>query len=46
MKQYAVSPEKKARMLALLAMAWDGQWFLKVYDEYGWEAAVHQGVPS
>jgi hypothetical protein len=33
-------------MLALLAMAWDGQWFLKVYDEYGWEAAAHQGVPS
>jgi len=27
-------------MLALLAMAWDGQWFLKVYDEYGWQAAV------
>jgi hypothetical protein len=27
-------------MLALLAMAWDGQWFLKVCDEYGWEAAA------
>jgi hypothetical protein len=27
-------------MLALLAMAWDGQWFLKVCDEYGWEAAT------
>ena len=27
-------------MLALLAMAWDGQWFLKVFDEYGWEAAA------
>jgi hypothetical protein len=40
MEQYAVSPEKRARMLALLAMAWDGQWFLKVYDEYGWEAAA------
>jgi hypothetical protein len=40
MEQYTVSPEKRARMLALLAMAWDGQWFLKVYDAYGWEAAA------
>jgi len=40
MKQYVIPPEKKARLLALLAMAWDGQWFLKVYDEYGWEAAA------
>jgi hypothetical protein len=39
-EQYAVPPEKRARMLALLAMAWDGQWFLKVYDAYGWEAAA------
>jgi hypothetical protein len=21
-------------------MAWDGQWFLKVYEEYGWDAAA------
>jgi hypothetical protein len=34
-ERYAIPPEKQARMLALLAMAWDGQWFLKVYDEYG-----------
>ena len=27
MEQYAVSPERKARLLALLAMAWDGQAF-------------------
>jgi hypothetical protein len=40
LERYAIPPEKKARMLALLAMAWDGQWFLKVYDEYGWEAAT------
>jgi hypothetical protein len=40
MEPYAISPEKKVRMLALLAMAWDGQWFLKVHDEYGWEAAA------
>jgi hypothetical protein len=37
---YIVPAEKRARMLALLAMAWDGQWFLKVYDAYGWEAAA------
>jgi hypothetical protein len=40
LEHYKVPPEKKARMLALLAMAWDGQWFLKVHDEYGWEAAA------
>jgi hypothetical protein len=40
MEQYIISPEKKARMLSLLTMAWDGQWFLKVCDEYGWEAAT------
>jgi hypothetical protein len=39
-EQYAIPPEKQARMLALLAMAWDGQWFLKVYEEYGWDAAA------
>ncbi len=40
MEQYIISPEKRAHMLALLTMAWDGQWFLKVHDEYGWEAAA------
>jgi hypothetical protein len=39
-ERYAIPPEKQARMLALLAMAWDGQWFLKVYEEYGWDAAA------
>jgi hypothetical protein len=39
-EQYIIPLEKKVRMLALLAMAWDGQWFLKVCDEYGWEAAT------
>lgn len=32
--------EKKARMLPLLAMSWDGQWFLKTCEEYGWEEAA------
>jgi len=40
MGQYTISPEERAHMLALLAMAWDGQWFLKVCDEYGWQAAA------
>jgi hypothetical protein len=40
MEQYVIPPEKRARMLALLTMAWDGQWFLKVCDEFGWEAAA------
>lgn len=40
MGEYAISPEARARMLALLTMAWDGQWFLKVYDEFGWETAA------
>lgn len=40
MASYTIPPEKRAHMCALLAMAWDGQWFLKVYDEYGWDAAV------
>ena len=35
-----ISSEKRARTLALLAMAWDGPWFLKVREEYGWEAAT------
>jgi hypothetical protein len=39
-QEYTIPPEKRARMLALLAMAWDGQWFLKVYDECGWEAVT------
>jgi len=38
--EYVISPETRARMLALLTMAWDGQWFLKVYNEYGWEEAT------
>lgn len=39
-QEYTIPPERRARMLALLAMAWDGQWFLKMCDEYGWEAAT------
>ena len=35
-----ISFEKKARVLPLLAMAWDGQWFLKTCEAYGWEEAT------
>jgi hypothetical protein len=37
---YSLSDAKKARLLARLALAWDGQWFLKAYDEGGWELAT------
>lgn len=37
---HTLSAEVRAHQLALLAMAWDGQWFLKVYKAYGWEAAA------
>ena len=40
MEQYTIPPEERARLLVLLTMAWDGQWFLKVHDEYGWEEAA------
>jgi hypothetical protein len=40
MEQYTIPPEERARLLALLTMAWDGQWFLKIHDEYGWEEAA------
>jgi len=40
MAQYAISAETRANMMALLAMAWDGQWFLKVYEEFGWDTAA------
>jgi hypothetical protein len=25
--------------MAQLALAWDGQWFIKVYDKFGWDVA-------
>jgi len=36
---YHLSGEEKAQLLARLALAWDGQWFLKTYQECGWEIA-------
>ena len=40
MEQYTIPPEERAHLLALLTMAWDRQWFLKIHDEYGWEEAA------
>lgn len=40
MQPYRLSEGQKARLLARLAMAWDGQWFLKACETYGWEAAA------
>lgn len=37
---YNLPDAERARMLARLALAWDGQWFLKVYEEAGWETAA------
>ena len=39
-KSYEIPPEARAQVMAGLALAWDGQWFLKVTDKYGWDAAA------
>jgi len=36
---YSIPLEARAPLMAQLALAWDGQWFLKVYDKFGWEVA-------
>jgi hypothetical protein len=36
---YSIPLEARAPLMAQLAMAWDGQWFLKVYDKFGWDVA-------
>jgi hypothetical protein len=30
--------------MSRLAMAWDGQWFLKVYEEFDWETAARLNI--
>jgi hypothetical protein len=37
---YRIADAARADLLARLALAWDGQWFLKLYEECGWETAV------
>ena len=36
---YSIPLEARAPLMAQLAFAWDGQWFLKVYDKFGWDVA-------
>jgi hypothetical protein len=37
---YSLEPTDLIRVLPRLMLAWDGQWFLKVYDEFDWETAA------
>ncbi len=39
-KPYEIPHEVRAQVMAGLALAWDGQWFLKVNDKFGWETAA------
>lgn len=34
-KIYDIPHEMRAQVMAGLALAWDGQWFLKVNDKFG-----------
>ncbi|HTZ39030.1 MAG TPA: hypothetical protein VMB77_02645 [Syntrophales bacterium] len=43
-KPYEISSELRAQVMAGLALAWDGQWFLKVNDKYGWNAAAEINI--
>jgi len=43
-KSYEIPPEMRAQVMAGLALAWDGQWFLKVNDKYGWDAAAEINI--
>ena len=36
---YSIPLKARAPLMVQLALAWDGQWFLKVYDKFGWDAA-------
>ena len=43
-KMYDIPHEVRGRVMAGLALAWDGQWFLKVSDRFGWDAAAEINV--
>jgi hypothetical protein len=43
-KSYEISSELRAQVMAGLALAWDGQWFLKVNDKYGWDTAAEINI--
>ena len=38
--RYALEPQARGQLMAALALAWDGQWFLKVKDRFGYQAAA------
>lgn len=40
MTDYFIPLEARGQIMAMLALGWDGQWFLKVYEKYGWQAAA------
>ncbi|HEY3316064.1 MAG TPA: hypothetical protein VGL40_12415 [Bacillota bacterium] len=37
---YVIPGERAAALMGSLALAWDGQWFLKAIEEFGLEAAM------
>ncbi len=41
---YEIPAEVRAQVMAGLALAWDGQWFLKVNDKVGWDTAAELNV--
>ncbi len=41
---YEIPAEARAQVMAGLALAWDGQWFLKATDKYGWDAAAELNI--
>ncbi len=43
-KPYEIPHEVRAKVMAGLALAWDGQWFLKVNDKFGWDTAAEINV--
>jgi hypothetical protein len=43
-KPYEIPAEVRAQVMAGLALAWDGQWFLKVSDRFGWDAAAELNI--
>ena len=43
-KTYEIPAGVRAQVMAGLALAWDGQWFLKANDKFGWDAAAELNI--
>jgi len=43
-KPYEIPYDVRAQVMAGLALAWDGQWFLKVNDKFGWDTAAELNI--